>query len=154
MSSKNRCVTFLTPSSTFVLVAIPTAFGELLKECRERKGYSQPQLAKMAGVSVGYIGGIESGARGKRPSRDFVIRLARALSEPPYELLKAANRLREGDSPDEKPRRPTFEQFVRGEPGLQDVEQEMLIRLFRSYVGGAPNPSQPTPTATRRRHVR
>lgn len=129
-------------------MATPSAFGELLKQCRENKGWSQPDLAKASGVSVGYIGGIEAGHRGHRPSRDIVIKLARALGENPYVLLEAAGRLQASDDPTAKPTRPSFEQFVRGEPGLTDVEKTMLVNLYRSYVG-PPSPGQQRPTRSR-----
>lgn len=123
-------------------VATPSPFGALIAEKRNARGWSQPQLARLAAMSAGYVGGIESGLRGQRPSRDVVLRLARAFGEHPYELLEAAGRVQAGDDPAGKPSRPTFEQFVRSEPLLREVEKEMLIRLFRSYVQPPAPPTQ------------
>lgn len=125
-------------------MAEPSEFGQLLKAKREVSGLSQPQLARLARVSAGYIGGMESGLRGKRPARDVVLRIARAFGENPYELLRAAGRLQTGDDPKAKPQRPSFEQFVRGEALLRDDEKDMLIRLYRSYVDGTPIPTPRT----------
>ncbi len=37
-------------------------FGKRLKECREKKGFTQEQLAEKTGMSVGYISSVERGA--------------------------------------------------------------------------------------------
>lgn len=118
------------------LASVPreiTAFGEKLIQLRERARLSQPQLAERAGVSAGYIGGIESGLRGKRPSRDVILSLARGLDVQPLELLQAAGR----DTPADHgapTQRPSFQQFVKGEPMLRSDEKAMLVQLYESYV--------------------
>lgn len=116
-------------------VAEPTEFGRLLKRLRQERHLSQPQLARLAGVSRGYVGGIESGIRGRNPSRDVILTFARALNVPPLELLQAAGK----DQPaDREPRkvRPTFRQFIMGDPLLRMQEKEMLITLYDSYSKG------------------
>lgn len=111
------------------------AFARKLAELRESARLSQGQLAERSGLSKGYIGGMEAGLRGKRPSRDTIITLARALDEPPLELLVAAGRDVPADHDGHRPGRPTFEQFVAGEHLLRDDEKRMLVQLFNSYVG-------------------
>ena len=112
-----------------------TPFSAKLKELREKANLSQPQLAERTGLSKGYIGGMETGDRGKRPSRDVVLSIARALDVEPLELLVAAGRDQPADRDGYRPGRPTFEQFVKGEHLLRDDEKAMLIRLYQSYVG-------------------
>ncbi len=49
-----------------------------LRSARERKGWSQRQLADAAGVSQGAVNGIETGRR-LRPTADVMCKLARAM---------------------------------------------------------------------------
>lgn len=109
-------------------------FGAVLRRYREARSMSQERLAEAAGVSPGYVSLVETGKRGKRPSRDVVISLAQALRVDPVILLRAAGRLQPGDrlSPDE---RPTFEDFVQTDPALRSDQKGVLISLYRSYVG-------------------
>ena len=116
-------------------VAETSAFGAMVQDLRKEKGWSQQDLATAADLSLGYIGGIESGHRGQRPSREVVLAIARALDCDPYPLLVAAGRNRPDDEPKVRSTRPTFEAFVTGDPLLKAAEREMLIRLYRSYVG-------------------
>ena len=55
-----------------------SGFGEVLRRFRLRDGRSQSALAKALGFSASTINMLESGER--RPSRDSVIAIARALS--------------------------------------------------------------------------
>lgn len=111
-----------------------TPFAVKLRELRNRARLSQPQLAELTGLSRGYIGGIEAGHRGKRPSRDVIITLARALDVPPAELLAAADRDTPADR-EVKPARLTFQQVVTGDHLLRTDEKQLLIQLYESYVG-------------------
>lgn len=110
-------------------------FSAKLKELREKARLSQPQLAERTGLSKGYIGGMETGARGKRPSRDVILALARALDVPPLELLIAAGRDSPADRDGPLTPRPSFQHLVKTDPLLRSDEREMLIRLYESYVG-------------------
>lgn len=68
----------------------------MIKELRERRGMTQEQLAKRAGVSQGYIAKLEPSSRPGRakavrkanPSLPTLKRLARALGVPVTELLE------------------------------------------------------------------
>lgn len=55
-----------------------TCVGERIRALREKKNYSRQELAVRAGLSAGYLYGIESGKR--RFSADVLCRIAEALS--------------------------------------------------------------------------
>ena len=67
----------------------------MIKELRERRGMTQEELARRAGVSQGYVAKLEPPSRpGRRktvrqtnPSLDVLKRLARAFGVPVTELL-------------------------------------------------------------------
>ncbi|EHB47731.1 helix-turn-helix domain protein [Mycolicibacterium rhodesiae JS60] len=68
-----------------------TAFGELLRDWRRRRRFSQLDLALEADVSARHVSFVESGR--SAPSRAMVLRLAEALDVPPRQqnqLLLAA----------------------------------------------------------------
>lgn len=108
-------------------------FGTVLRQYREARSMSQARLAEEAKLSAGYVSLLETGGRGKRPSRDVVIALAQALRAEPAVFLRAAGRLQPGEglSPDE---RMSFEDFVQTDPALRADQKRMLIELYRSYV--------------------
>ena len=89
----------------------PSGLGELLRRFRLRDGRSQSALAKALGFSASTINMLESGER--RPSRDSVIAIARALSLSDGEmdqLLLAAHQM------------PTaFDRLSPADPDLQAV---------------------------------
>lgn len=58
----------------------------LLKEMRIARGLSQLQLAKLSGVSYGYISELENGK--KSPTLDILCKLAKALDCKTEELYK------------------------------------------------------------------
>jgi transcriptional regulator with XRE-family HTH domain len=68
----------------------------VIKELRERRGMTQEQLAKRAGVSQGYIAKLEPSSRPRKaktvrkanPSLPTLRRLARALGVPVTEMLE------------------------------------------------------------------
>lgn len=55
-----------------------------LKKSRENQGLTQPQLAKISGLSQGYISEMENFL--KSPTLDTIEKLANALNVHPYEL--------------------------------------------------------------------
>lgn len=112
------------------------AFSRMLKELRMDRELSQAGLAKRAGVSNGYIGLIEVGQRGERPSLDVVKRLGQALSASLDEmeiLLRTTGYLGPHEQlvPDE---RPTFAQFVDSDPLLSRRQKDALLTIYESWV--------------------
>ena len=59
----------------------------MLRELREKRGWSQAKLATVAKVTGAYVAQIETGKK-KNPSLDVLKRLARALGVPVTELLE------------------------------------------------------------------
>ncbi len=55
-----------------------------LKKIRDSKGLTQPQLAKLSGISQSYISEIENTL--KTPTLDTIEKLANALQVHPYEF--------------------------------------------------------------------
>jgi transcriptional regulator with XRE-family HTH domain len=109
-----------------------TPFGDALKDLRARSGLSQVALARMAEVSTGYIGLIETGSRGNRPSLDVVKRLAQALNanlDETERLMKAAGWLH----PDEtllNVERPDTRSVIQADRYLDDEQKRILIGVY------------------------
>ncbi len=61
-------------------------FGKQLRKLRKARELSQEKLAELTGLHRTYIGGIERGER--NVSLVNIVRLAKALSVSPAELLK------------------------------------------------------------------
>lgn len=107
-------------------------FSALAVEIRLRKGLTQREVAHNGGLSVGYVGMIEKGWRGTRPSRRYVLKLADGLRATPAErdrLLLAAGFPLAGPM---KP--PTYEQVVARDPRLRPDQREALIVMYRTMT--------------------
>jgi transcriptional regulator with XRE-family HTH domain len=61
-------------------------FGLTVRSRRESAGYSQEELAHRCGLHRTYVGSVERGER--NISLTNIVRLARALSQTPSDLLK------------------------------------------------------------------
>lgn len=61
-------------------------FGEQVRKLRQQRGWSQEYLADEAGLHRTYISSLERGER--NVSLENIVKLARALGVPAYELLK------------------------------------------------------------------
>jgi transcriptional regulator with XRE-family HTH domain len=57
-----------------------------LKELRKQRGWTQPVLAKRAGLSAGYIARVETGRHD--PKLSTLVKLAKALGVPVAALLE------------------------------------------------------------------
>lgn len=72
-------------------------FGRALVQIRNNLGISQYRLAKLSGISEGYLNKLENGKR--EPRAEMIIRLGRALGIAPGDLINETDRLmREGSS--------------------------------------------------------
>ncbi|TQV66153.1 helix-turn-helix transcriptional regulator [Exilibacterium tricleocarpae] len=70
-------------------------FGQMVRELREKKGFSQEVFADQAGVHRTYMGGIERGER--NPTLTTIWKIARALNISPaafFELTDHAKDLK------------------------------------------------------------
>jgi transcriptional regulator with XRE-family HTH domain len=65
---------------------IHAAFSANVRLLRDKRGWSQEDLAEKSGLHRTYISGIERGVR--NPTLGIIDRLAKALGVPPSELLK------------------------------------------------------------------
>ena len=66
-----------------------SGIGERIKEMRLKRGLSQGELARRAGLTQGFIWQVEAGR--KEPGKRALIALARALSVSLDELLPVVN---------------------------------------------------------------
>ena len=79
---------------------------EWLRVIRERNGYSQYKIAKLAGISQGYYASIETGGRGSKLPVDTAKKIAQALRIDwtlfyDDESIKNGRMNRDGDSYDQ-----------------------------------------------------
>lgn len=112
-----------------------TPLGKLVERLRTQRGLSQNALGRAANLSNGYVTQLESGARGKRPSRDKVLALAQGLDANEHEteeLLRAAGLHHDG--PLVPADRPSFRAFVMSDPLLRLDQKRALITSYESYV--------------------
>lgn len=61
----------------------------MIRELREKRGWSQSELSRRSGVKQGVLSYIESG-RTKRPRIDTILAIAAALEVPVEKLMKKA----------------------------------------------------------------
>jgi transcriptional regulator with XRE-family HTH domain len=61
------------------------AFGDVIRDLRNRRGISQESLALLCGLDRTYISGIERGTR--NPSLANILKLASALDTSPVEIF-------------------------------------------------------------------
>jgi transcriptional regulator with XRE-family HTH domain len=72
-------------------MTINEEFGKVLNKYRTRKGKTQADLARSAGLDRTYISLLELGKRS--PTLDTIVALCRALDAIPSELLKTMEEL-------------------------------------------------------------
>lgn len=122
-----RCVG--TPKDTSL-----SPFARRVKELRNLRGLSQQAVARTGEFSPGYIGGIETGDRGKQPTRDLVMKIAkglRATREETDELLRLAGYVTAG----EVPARLSFAEVVNTDPRLRSDQRKVLLDLYATFTG-------------------
>lgn len=110
-------------------------FSRTLKDLRVAAGLSQATLAAKAGVSPGYVGLIETGDRGDRPSLDIVKRFGQACNanvQQTETLLRSAGHL----GPDEhliQDGRPSFVSFVDSDRQMSANQKAILKSIYGSW---------------------
>lgn len=72
------------------MIALGTRLGDLVRELRERRGWSMGQLAAYADTTTGYISKIEAGKIAS-PSAPILARIAKQLRVPAEQLLAASD---------------------------------------------------------------
>ncbi|MBD1923895.1 XRE family transcriptional regulator [Microcoleus sp. FACHB-831] len=72
------------------------SFGQLIRQARKNKGYSQRDLAKLIPVDFTYLSKLENN-RAARPSEEFIRSLAPHLDLDEEELIFLAGRIPERD---------------------------------------------------------
>lgn len=110
-------------------------FARRVAELRSLRGYSQQTVARAGAFSPGYIGSIESGDRGRRPSRDMVLKVAKGLKATAAEtdeLLRLA-----GYVTVSVPGRVSFASVVNADPRLRSDQRRILLDLYGSFTGVA-----------------
>ena len=111
----------------------PTEFGKRLREARIARGWSQADLAARMGITAGWVGLVETGARGKEPQRDLVVRVSQVLKDPLDPWLEVAG-LKDADRPSVAAALPPFRDFVERLPELTADQKRTLIVLYGSFV--------------------
>lgn len=117
------------------------SFGLWLRKCRETRGLSQSDLARLAEVSRAYISRLENDShvpsgRPLKPSVEVLQALARALMVSDAEVMYAAGIL------DAEPERSDFadrmaELFAKLSPETQEAIFSFIQALLLEYLEGA-----------------
>ncbi|MHB9110767.1 MAG: LexA family protein [Armatimonadota bacterium] len=100
-----------------------TAIGELLKREREKRGWTQRQLAIYAGVSNTAISDTESG-KSPRPSADLLVKVSRGLGIDVAPLLVATGYLDSTAMPRERFVTVPIIGIIRAGPPLMAIQEE------------------------------
>lgn len=134
LSSHTMCPTIGRMAAAAAEDRVLSPFARRVAELRNLRGYSQQMVATAGGFSPGYIGSIESGDRGRRPSRDMVLKIARGLratDQETDELLRLAGYL----TADAVPDRLSFAEVVNTDPRLRSDQRKILIDLYATFTG-------------------
>lgn len=114
------------------LRAVPSAtFGATLRGLRERRGMSQGELARRAGLTPSAVSNYESARRGTHLARDTVLLLASSLDVDPGPLLAAA-----GWEPTGLPRGSGARKAIALDGLLAEDEKQILLDLYERFTRG------------------
>lgn len=104
-------------------------FGEWLRAERERRGWSQAQIAEQAETSIPTISRVETGER--NPSRKLATKIATALGADPREALEALMSDTPGLEPLEIERTPDpdREMWVGAYDNVPEHRRKILLEL-------------------------
>lgn len=78
--------------------AVNQTFGNLIRQARRQKEYSQRELAKLIGVDYTYLSKLENDRAGYPPSEEVIHELARHLELNEDELRRLAGRITPEDA--------------------------------------------------------
>lgn len=95
-------------------------FGKTIKELREKKDYGLRELARLVGISPGYLSQLENGIALGLPSEETIIELANALSCDKTTLILLADKLPKN-----------IESMVKQEMKERNLTADELSLLFR-----------------------
>lgn len=116
--------------------------GRVVKTERERRGWSQSELARRSGVTQGHIAQIESGKR-QQPNQDTVERLAAAFGTSLAELYQRAYASPSDEAPPlELAQAAAFTDQELAEvaelwPYMTGLERRLLLATLRERAGQA-----------------
>lgn len=68
-------------------MTLETAFGQVIRDIRKTKKFSQEKLAFESGLDRAFISLLECGR--KQPSLVTIFQLAKALQIPPYQIIES-----------------------------------------------------------------
>jgi transcriptional regulator with XRE-family HTH domain len=110
-------------------------FGEWLRAERDKRGWSQAQVAENAETSVPTISRVETGERS--PSRKLVTKIATALGADPREALEALMADTPGlaPAPELEPQNELERRAIAAFSKLSDEEQESVLLLVERIAG-------------------
>jgi len=102
-------------------------FGQIIRQARKDKGFSQRELAKQIGVNYTYLSKLENDHAGTPPSEDVIHKLALHLHLNAKELIYLAGRMTEDDAR-------YFEEFLK-------YNYQQMPALFRKIRENTKNPN-------------
>jgi transcriptional regulator with XRE-family HTH domain len=131
----------MTTTADGAVMAGANEFGELLRQMRLAKGWTQKELAEKIGVTNHTIAKYESGARkppSRHDSRDQVVRMSQVLGDKEGRLAELAGHTPRPDLKIKEIRtRPPFRDLILTEPSLTSDQKRILVSLYDSWVGGS-----------------
>jgi transcriptional regulator with XRE-family HTH domain len=118
-------------------------FGESLKTLLQSKGKSQKELADAINVDYGYLSRIVRDKAEFIPSRDFILKIVRALScseEERNELLREAGRVdKEIEEIAKKATdRPKLEKLFKSAPKLSEKQLDLINKKVQEILNKRP----------------
>jgi transcriptional regulator with XRE-family HTH domain len=76
---------------------VSQSFGQIIRQARKDKGYSQRELAKLIGLDFTYLSKLENDRADYAPKEDVIRSLARNLDLDEEELIFLAGRITQRD---------------------------------------------------------
>lgn len=117
------------------MTAVRRAFGQAVRHFRSEAGLTQAELAAAVQISTGYVGLIETGARGAKPSPDLTRRLAVALKLGPIkteDLFRAGGHLRPNESLYADRSSTAVIDAIQSDAKLSEQSKRLMINVYTS----------------------